>query len=205
MRKSLILVSLLALYALSGLAHAGKVYKWVDKDGNVHYTNTPPPEAAQQDRTVLDEHGNVTETLRGVKTPEEIEAERQRQAEIASQEKLAQERAARDNMLLQTYTAVEDMEMARDGRVNALEAQVKVVSGAISSLETQLAGLESRAATLREGGKPVPEAMQKEIDATRTELLDNQKFLIARKEEQDGVRERFAADIARFKELRGLK
>jgi hypothetical protein len=204
MRKSLVLVSLLALCA-AGVVHAGKVYKWVDKDGNVHYTNTPPPEAAQRDRTVLDEHGNVTETLQGAKTPEEIEAERQRQAEIARQEKLAEERAARDNMLLQTYTTVGDMEMARDGRINALEAQVKVVSGAIGSLETQLAGLESRAAMLRDGGKPVPEELQRQIDETRAELLDNQKFLIARKEEQDQVRERFATDIARFKELKGLQ
>lgn len=204
MRKSLVLVSLLALGA-AGVVHAGKVYKWVDKDGNVHYTNTPPPEAAQRDRTVLDEHGNVTETLQGAQTPEELEAERRREAEIERQKQLAEERAARDNMLLQTYTTVGEMEMARDGRINALEAQVKVVSGAIASLETQLAGLESRASALREGGKPVPEDLQKQIDETRAELLDNQKFLIARKEEQDEVRERFDADIARFKELRGLQ
>lgn len=37
-----------AVIALVALMHApafaGSVYKWVDKDGKVHYTSTPPPE-----------------------------------------------------------------------------------------------------------------------------------------------------------------
>lgn len=203
MRNAILLLAL--CLAGIGVAHAGKVYKWVDKNGQVHYTNTPPPEAAQQDRTVLDEHGNVTDKLRGAMTPEEIEAERQRQAKIEAQERLAQEQAAKDSMLLQTYTTVEEMQLARDGRIAALEAQVKVASGAISSLETQLAGLEQRAATVQQNGSPVPEQLQGEIEDTRQELLNNQKFLMARKEEQNDIRNRFDTDIARFKELKGIK
>lgn len=205
MRNSTLLLAAFVLCAAGGIAEAGKVYKWVDKNGQVHYTNTPPPEVAQQDRTVLDEHGNVTEQLRGAKTPEEIEAERLRQAELAAQEKLAKERAAKDNMLLQTYTSVEEMELARDGRIAALDAQVKVVSGAIGSLEMQLAKLSQQAETVRQNGNPVPEKLQQDMKDTEAELLDNQKFLMARKEEQDQIRANFAADIARFKELKGIE
>ncbi len=205
MRKSLILASLLALCASNATALAGKVYKWTDKDGNVHYSNTPPPEAAQRERTVLDERGNVTDVLEAPKTPEEIAAAEKRKAELERQERLAAEQAAKDNMLLQTYTGVDEMEMARDGRIAALDAQVRVVSGTISSLQERLAELGKRADTVRAAGNPVPEPLQKEIDATRAELLENQKFLIARKEEQEQIREKFAKDIARFKELKGLK
>lgn len=185
-------------------AMAGQVYKWVDEDGNVHYTNTPPPSASQRERQVLDESGRVTETLSAPRTPEEIQAERDRKAEAARQERLAEEQAARDKMLLQTYTSVEEMEMARDGRVAALEAQVRVVSGTISSLETQLARLEQQAGQLRQGDRPVPEKLEKDIEKTRKELLNNQKFLLSRQEEQQNIRNRFNTEIARFKELRGL-
>lgn len=205
MRNTRLLLALLVLAGAAGVVHAGKVYKWVDKNGQVHYTNTPPPEAAQQDRTVLDEHGNVTEKLQGAMTPEEIEAERLRRIEREEQERLAQELAAKDNMLLQTYTTVEEMELARDGRIAALEAQVKVVSGAISSLESQLAGLEQRVRIIRQNGSTVPPAVEKELADTRAELLSNQKFLIARQEEQQHIRSVFDADIARFKELKGLR
>lgn len=204
MQKSLFLIAALVLLAASGNALASKVYKWVDKDGKVHYTNTPPPEASQQERTVLDEHGNVTATLSAPRTPEELAAERQREAIAAEQERLAKEQAAKDNMLLQTYTTAEEMELARDGRLAALEAQIKVVSGTISSLDVQLAQFNQQAANFTGSGKPVPEPLQKKIDQTRAELLENQKFLFAREAEQDEIREKFAADIARFKELRGL-
>ncbi len=37
------------LLLVSMQATAGKLYKWVDKDGTVHYTQTSPPEAAAAD------------------------------------------------------------------------------------------------------------------------------------------------------------
>lgn len=205
MQKSLVFASLLVMCAANGGALAGQVYKWTDKDGNVHYSNTPPPAAAQRERQVLDENGNVTDVLAAPMTPEEIAAAEKRKAELEHQERLAADQAAKDNMLLQTYTGVDEMEMARDGRIAALGAQIKVVSGTISSLQTRLADLGQRADTVRAAGNPVPDALQKDIDDTRAELLDNQKFLIARKAEQEQIREKFAADIARFKELKGIK
>lgn len=204
MRNFLFLVSLIVLFATPGLAGAGSVYKWVDKDGNVHYTNTPPPEASQQERTVFDEHGNVTDTLAAPKTLEELEAERKLEAERLEAERLAKEQAARDNMLLQTYTSAEEMELARDGRLAALEAQVKVVSGTISSLDAQLADLEQQARNFSENGKPVPRPIQDRIKKTRADLLQNQKFLLAREAEQEEIRKKFGADIERFNELKGV-
>lgn len=204
MRKTFLPVMLILL-AAPGLAVAGKVYKWVDKDGHTHYTNTPPPEASQAERTVLDENGNVTETLAAPKTAEEIAAAQQEAAEKADQERLAREQADKDNMLLQTYTTVGEMEMARDGRLAALDAQVKVVSGTISSLEIQLAAEERQAANFTESGKPVPEALAKKIESTRAELLRNQQFLLVREEDQQQIHEKFAADIARFKDLKGIQ
>lgn len=186
-------------------ANAGQVYKWVDKDGKTHYTNTPPPEAAQQERQVLDEAGRVTETLRAPKTEEEIAAERARKEEQARLAREAEEQAARDRMLLQTYTSIEEMQMARDGRIAALEAQVRVVSGTISSLESQLAEAEQQAAQFRNAGKPVPEPLEKKIANNREDLLENQKFLMSRLEEQDNIRKKFDDEIARFKELKGIK
>lgn len=46
MRMRRLLVLVLALVAGSALAQGGatKVYKWTDKDGRVHYSQTPPPE-----------------------------------------------------------------------------------------------------------------------------------------------------------------
>ncbi len=54
---ALVIASLFALLVTP--AHAGKLYKWIDKDGNVSYQDTPPPPAS----------GRVEEkTLRGATT-----------------------------------------------------------------------------------------------------------------------------------------
>lgn len=204
MRIHSALAFLFLLLLAANAAQASQVYKWVDKDGKVHYSNTPPPEAAQTERQVLDEHGNVTATLSAPKSPEEIAAEQQRQAELEQQRKLAAEQEAKDRLLLQTYTVLDEIIMARDGRLAALDAQIRVVSGSIGSLEIQVAELAQRAEVVKQAGNPVPEALQQQIDDARKELLENQKFLISRQEEQEDIRRKFGADIARFRELKGL-
>jgi hypothetical protein len=37
----------LMLMAAAGTLHAGELYRWVDQDGRVHYTDTPPPPQAR--------------------------------------------------------------------------------------------------------------------------------------------------------------
>ena len=202
---------ILALTAISLLlgntAFAAKLYKWVDKDGNVHYTNHPPPEAAKEERQVLDERGIAVETLARQKTQEEIAAEekaaREQRAAQLERERLQRESDMRDRMLITSYARVADMEEARDGRSAAIEAQINVASGVIGSLEARVVDLENRVKRIRDSGRTVPEATQAQLDEARKELLDNQKFLLARREEQELIRRQFADDIARFKELSG--
>lgn len=198
------LLALTALSLASGTAVAGKLYKWVDENGKVHYTDTPPPEASKTERQVLNEQGMVTETLARAKTPEEIAAEKEKEKELERQRKLEEEQAAKDRMLLATYTTAEELEMARDGRIQALDAQINVVSGSINTLEKRLSELDQQATQFRNGNKPVPERIQTQIDETRAELLDNQKFLIETRQKQDDIRTKFGQDIERFKKLKGL-
>jgi chromosome segregation ATPase len=44
MLKNLSLVGIVLLSALSNPSFAGKLYKWVDKNGVTHFSQTPPPE-----------------------------------------------------------------------------------------------------------------------------------------------------------------
>ena len=44
MLKTSTLAGMVLLAMLSGAAFAGKLYKWVDKDGVTHFSQTPPPE-----------------------------------------------------------------------------------------------------------------------------------------------------------------
>jgi hypothetical protein len=68
------IVALCAL-ALAVPAAAQQVYKWVDKDGTVHFTDSPPDETVGAERVVL--RGNVQSVITEVEqrgmTPDEID------------------------------------------------------------------------------------------------------------------------------------
>ena len=203
MKHSNGILLILTIMLLATSAHAAKMYRWVDKDGNVHYSDKVPPEAAQQERKVLNEQGVETEKLDRQLTDEEIAEKNRLAAEEEAKQRVVDERNKRDEMLRQSYTTVAEMENARDGRITAIESQILVTSRSIDTLEQRLSGTEAQAKRLNDGGKEVPPNLRQQIDKTRAELLENQKFLMARRAEQEKIRGEFNEDIARFKEITG--
>lgn len=203
MQKIASLILLTIALAWVAPADAGKLYKWVDEDGKVHYTDTPPPESSKQERDVLNQHGQITETLERQKTAEEIAAEEARKEQLRRQKEAEEAQAAKDRALLSTYTNVEQIEMAREGRVTAIESQINVVSSTIANLEERLSELEQQAAQIRNNDRPVPDNLQKRIEETRDELLNNQRYLMRKQGEREETRDKFNAEIERYKELRG--
>ncbi|MEE8119685.1 MAG: DUF4124 domain-containing protein [Gammaproteobacteria bacterium] len=192
-----------AILLLATSAQAAKMYRWVDKDGNVHYSDKLPPEASQQERQVLNEQGVTTETLDRQLTDEEIAEKNRLAAEEEAKQFALEERRKHDDMLRQSYTSVADMEESRDGRITAIESQVLVTSRSIATLEKRVSESEAQAKQLRDSGKEVPQNLRDQINDTRDELLENQKSLMARRTEQEQIRQQFDEDIARFKEITG--
>lgn len=60
MKSRLLLCALLCLPMIAG----AKVYKWVDKDGNVHFTETPPPEETVKAEEVDVSRSELSESQR---------------------------------------------------------------------------------------------------------------------------------------------
>lgn len=80
------------LLAAAVLPAQAKMYKWVDAQGNVHYTDTLPPASASQGNAELSKTGNV------VKKTESAEEKQKRlaaEAEAAERRKLQPSRRAR--------------------------------------------------------------------------------------------------------------
>lgn len=54
-------LAILIAAGLSSSVMAQQVYKWVDQDGTVHFTDSPPEETVKAERVVL--RGNVSSTI----------------------------------------------------------------------------------------------------------------------------------------------
>lgn len=208
-RNSLLFAGLLSAAAFSVHAQqSGQLYRWVDDEGVVHYGDRIPPEYANRDRDVLNEQGVAVGFEEGEITEEErAEMEREARREAEEAERHA-ERVRRDRMLLETYLSVEDIENLRDRRLELLESQVKVTQLYLTNLRKRLAELEKLAGRYSphsedENAPPMPEGLAGDIARTTETISLYETRLEETREEQESVRESFASDIERFRELKG--
>jgi hypothetical protein len=197
-------VALLALTPLD--AQAKRIKCWDNKDGVRECGYAVPPEYAQKEHEELNKQGTVVKEFDRAKTPEEIAQERAEKERIAKEQaekkRLAREQAARDRVLLDTFTTEEDLNLARKGKLQAIDTRVKHAEKLVEKLENSLSKMEDEAALLERSGKPVPERMQKDIAGVQRQIEDNKVFIEERRKEKEEVHVKFDADLTRYRELK---
>jgi hypothetical protein len=185
-----------------------RLYRWVDDQGVVHYGDRVPPEYADRDRDLLNTQGVAVGAEEGVITDEE-RAELERLEAIESAARQARvENARRDQVLLDTYLSVGEIEQLRDRRVELLAAQIKVTEQYLANLRKRLARLQSEASNYKpysdEADAPeVPENLALELSRTLASITVYEQTLMRSRAEQEALSSAFARDIERFRELKG--
>jgi hypothetical protein len=185
--------------------NSGQVYRWVDDQGVVHFGDQVPAEYAPIDRQVLNQYGIPLRTEQGTMTEEELEAERK----AAAEKKAAVAAARRDEVLLSTYLSVEEIEALRNRRIELIDGQISVTSNYLQSLQDRLKQLQAEANTFKPYSKdpdaaPIDEKLADELADTADSITLYEKTLQDTRTRQGRVVMAFDADIARFKELKGL-
>jgi len=184
-------------------AHAA--IKCKDKDGNWHFGDTLPPECAQEGYQELNEQGMVVDETEAAKTDEEI-AEAKRLAVIEAEKKRIEEDAARkDQILLDTFTNVDDINMVRDGKLSALETSITLAEKRNEKLQSEMDKLIEQAAAAEREGKAPPEHLEKDIQKLKRQIDNNNAFIAEKRQEQEAVKTEAEQDVARFKELKGIE
>jgi hypothetical protein len=192
---------LLPAILLSGNALGERLYKWVDADGQVHYSNQLPPEAAKGKREVINEQGRTLKVYRAPLTAEEkVEQNRLEELEKKKRE-LAEKRATHDRSLLATYSNTDDMYTAMEGKLAAVESLIKLTNSRINSLQNRLLQLTEDAASYERSGKQLPDNLQRQISNLREQIAQNKAFVDDKKLEMQDIRLQSEADIRRFTEL----
>ena len=207
-----ILVPALLLALVAGMADAQsqkgqkKVYRWVDKNGQVHYGDSVPAEYADQDRDVLNRQGVTVGREQGLVTPEEAAA--QATADKAARDE--QKRRLRDRVLLQTYQSVEELEVLRDNRLELVDSQLVIQEQSLANLRAQHAKIERVAAryapaNTEPGAPPMPDEMATDLERSASDIATQEGNLLRRREERENIRLTFEADIRRYQELRAVR
>lgn len=188
------------------VAQAG-IKCWTNDQGVRECGSFVPPEYSQERVEVRNDQGVVVEVEPRAKTRAEVEAEQRRAAEEAAREaerkRHEAEQARQDRILLNTYLSERDILRSRDDKLSALEASAKLAEAESARQQQKLAQLEKRAAQLRAHQKTPPEDLQRDIDDLQGKLDRNREFIAGKRADQERLRREYAAQIARFRELKG--
>jgi chromosome segregation ATPase len=196
---------LLPALLVASSAFGERMYKWVDEDGQVHYSNQLPPEATQRKREVINDQGRTVKVYQAPLTPEEkIEEKQLAEVELRKKE-LAQKRANHDRSLLATYSSKKDMYPARDAKISAVESLIKLTNSRIIAMKNRLLELTEEAADYERSGKQLPASLLSQISNLRKQIERNKEFVEDKKREIEDIRLQFEGDIKRYDELTSEK
>ncbi len=192
-----------ALFCLGYSLQAHAIIKCQDEEGNWHMGDTLPEECVKTGHQEINEQGFVVDEVGAEKTDAQIE-EAKKQAELEAKQQ-AQEEAAkrRDEILLSTFATVEDINLARDSKLSAIDATVGLANKRNEKFQADLDKLIKQAAEAERAGKPPSEELQKDIESLRRQISNNNDFIAGKEAEKEQVIKDAESDVARFQELKG--
>lgn len=181
----------------------GTVYKWVDENGKLHYSQSLPPDYKDLAHEKMNDTGTVVSRINRTLTPEERKALRAQEA-IARQQRISEEtREKKDRLLLAAYRSEEDIRSVMEGELSVLTEQRDLIGKSINDQLSSLRDLVAQAADFERTGQPVPEIVSNPIQSIQS-VVRRQRNNLARLTEQiDFSRANYEQDLARYRDLSG--
>jgi hypothetical protein len=195
-------------------APSGKfLYRYRDAAGVLHLETALPPEAAPQGYEVLDRRTlKVLREVAPLRSPEELaadaarteaeaQAKAQREAEAQAHAAQQAEQEQRDRALRESYTTAADLERTRDAQLTALAAIGRGTAATVERLEKNLAQMQAQRTRHQQEGRAVPPTLTANIADVEGKLSRQRALLERNARRQAELSARFAADLARYREL----
>ena len=176
------------------------MYRWVDSNGRVHYSDTLPPTYQKSGAAEMNKQGNI---IKRTQSEAERKAEAEHQAEQLRIQQEQQKQAQLDRALMSTYTTEAEIDLARD---RALEHHKLAIKGAeirAKAVDANLAELNGRVAAIEKAGQPISSNLKEQLDQAINESLELKRLILQNEEAMVQVRDKYAADKARFRVLSG--
>ncbi len=205
MKKRLFLVTAISFLLLPLSANAA-IKCWTNSEGVRECGNTIPPEYSQQSSKTINERGMTIETQERALTKEELAIVQQREEEerrlVQAEEKKQKEQATADRVLLSTFLSEDEIIGARDRKLLLIDGNIEITNVTINKLNDDLQRERKKAANYERKGKTVPEATLKELESLERQVKNKQDFILAKEAEKEVIREKYARDLERFRELK---
>lgn len=194
-----IVVLLILGILLVSPAVAGKLYKWKDENGRIHYGDSIPEKYRDNARQELNEQGIQVKYHKSAE-------QRKKDAEKAKldlvRKKAEAEKLRKDRFLL-TYQSVEQIERNHQKRINAIDGDIRFIQLKIKGYLKKVADVHKRAANMEIEGQ-IPKGLQNQIDTYKDKIAVAKNEIGKKEKQKEEIIAERNADVTRYKELKGL-
>jgi hypothetical protein len=210
--QTLILAAALAAVACPVPAGAVEVYRWVDENGEVHYSETLPPDYQDKGHDVLNRDGIVIDENQTLTPPPPVEVPKEEEPQELPRDASglprpkalyseAEMQQRMDNFLMLRYESEQEILDAMDVEIKQLNYDRRLLEGSRASTNSAYRGQIRVAAEQQRAGLQVDPATKREIKNLRGALADNSRSLAGLQKREDAIREQFDEQLERFRYL----
>ena len=196
--KWLIAMSI-TLLALSATAHA-ELFKWVDAQGRVQYTDRLPQDAVNRGNVQLSKQGLAKNVTEPVLTAEQRRAIDERIAREREAEKVERDKKLQENALLSSYSSEMDIDVARRRNLAIVGASILSAEARIKALQRRTAAIEREKLFYEK--KPFPEKLKRELASVQSEVPKQYAIISQRNEDALEINRRYEAQRQKFVDIK---
>lgn len=198
---SIKLIALL-IFLTSSVAHAS-LYRWVDENGKVHFSDKVPPAMAQKGHTSLNKNG--IESAK-VSSAEELKQEKEETTkkpkvleELTHEEIAKAEQEEKDELLLSMYESKDDVVSVFSKKISKIDQSLGILSARDESLSQKLKRLNQKYKHAKNESSRMSLSMQ--IEAAKQSLNEYQKAIANNRANKEVVIGQYRKTLIRFNHL----
>lgn len=204
LRKTLmnkfILVIIAVTCVLSGNVEAKKkLYKWVDENGIVSYSDKVPPVQIKKQHEEINGQGVILEKVGNARTKEEFQAEKKAKLiKIAEEKEVEKQNKIREN-IIKAYTNESEIIRLKEERLLALKRNIEQAEESLVFQNESREQLLSRAADSERNGNKISKVLKSRIKIVEDKIMYQEEYIIVKKEEIGTVNKKFTKDLAIYR------
>lgn len=170
----------------------GKIVKWKDDKGVIHYGDKLPAEAAGRDNSEINNTGTVIKR-NSAYNPKTNSYE---------VESAASTQAKKDSALLASYGSIEEIDLARDRNIKSDEIALFNLNQRLADVNEQLKNNQEKASSFIKRKKNVPPHIADNINLNQSQIAKTQAEILSVESNIALTRARFAGYKTRYAELK---
>ena len=180
---------------------ASELFRWVDENGAIHYSDQIPPSQAKQPRAELAPDGRTTRKINVFKSKEERLREQQALIEQLRQKRLREKEIAQDRALLTTFSSLDEIDALYANRLRDLDSYTESNRRKLKKTRDLLEKTIKRRIWYQARDYTVPRQVATNIKEYKQQIATYELLIARNTKKRAKLEKQFAHDKSRFKLL----